>query len=117
MKFYSLLDQSTTEEFESAYKTAREIGILRYSEDTLFFKNKRKVYYIPFTEIHRCFRRVMGVPMKFCCGKGELAVENLVICDKEDKEIAQIQLPGTKAAQILMEELKTKMPDVLFVKP
>lgn len=117
MKFYSLTDQKVTDEYTESYKTAREIGVIRYSDDTLFFKNRLKVYYIPFNEIHRCFRRVMGVPMKFCCGKGELAVENLVICDQNDREVAQIQLPGTKAAQILMEELKAKIPGALFVKP
>ncbi len=117
MKFYSIKDKTVTDQYEDEYKSAREVGVFRYSEHTMFFKNRRKVYYIPVTEVKRCFRRVMSVPMKLCCGQGDLAVEHLVICDLEDKEIAQIQLPGTKAAKVLMDELKAAFPDMLFVKP
>ncbi|MBE5996418.1 MAG: hypothetical protein E7240_03560 [Lachnospiraceae bacterium] len=58
----------------------------------------------------------MEVPAKMCCGEGSFAIENLVICD-DDKELAVIQLPGTKAARLLMEELKKKMPDTVFSAP
>ena len=62
------------------------------------------------------FRRVMEVPAKMCCGKGNFAIENLVLCDNE-KELAVIQLPGTKAARLLMEELKEKIPGAVFSAP
>lgn len=117
MKFYPLTSQiRDVSEMEAEYKASREIGVIRIGKENLYFKKRMKIYYCPYSEIRHCFRRVMLVPAKLCCGKGELKVENLVICD-ESGEIAQIQLPGTKAAQILVEELKKRMPDVIFAKP
>ena len=58
----------------------------------------------------------MGVNLKMCCGKGEMQVENLVIGDSE-KELAVIQLPGTRAAQELMKEMKERVPDCSFTAP
>ena len=55
----------------------------------------------------------MLVPAKLCCGKGELAVENLIICD-EARELASVSLPGTRAAKALMEELQQRIPDAEF---
>ena len=43
-------------------------------------------------------------------------IENLVVY-AGDTEIAQIQLPGTKAARILMDELKDKVPGAQFTRP
>jgi len=98
------------------YKTARQIGILRLGETCLYFKKGLVAYYIPYQDIRRCFRRVLLVPVKMCCVKGELQVENLVVCT-EAGEIAQIQLPGTKAAKLLIDELKVKLPKVDFTHP
>ena len=63
----------------------------------------------------RVFRRVMLVQTKMCCGKGNLEVENLVICT-EKGEIAQVQLPGTRAGVILLEEVAKRAPHVLIGK-
>ena len=63
------------------------------------------------------FRRVLAVPAKLCCGKGDFEIENLVICGENDQELAQVQLPGRKAAQILMEELKNRVPEAEFGRP
>ncbi len=117
MKFYPLttvVNDKTT--LESEYKAAREIGTLRLGELRLYFRSKRKVYYIPYKDVRRCFRRVMLIPAKMCCGKGDFELENLVICGDEG-ELAQIQLPGTRAAKILMEELETIIPEAEFGKP
>ena len=104
------------------YKEARQIGVIRIGQTCLFFRVRMKTYYIPYSEVTRCFRRVMLVPARMCCGRGDLSIENLVICggadeNGQEKELAQIELPGDKAAKILMEELKQKMPGIPFVCP
>lgn len=117
MKFYSLTTVSADmNTLATDYESAREIGIIRLGESCLFFRKRLKKYYIPYTDITRCFRRVMTVPAKLCCGKGEFAIEHLVLFAGE-KEVAQIQLPGTKAARILMDEMKIKAPNAQFFRP
>lgn len=117
MKFYPLTAPAQDADVVSSeYRSAREIGVIRLGERHLYFRKSRKVYYIPYQDIRRCFRRVMAVPMQLCCGKGNLEVENLVIWGAEG-ELAQIQLPGARAAKILMEELKERIPDASFTCP
>ena len=101
---------------EKEYKEAREIGAVRIGRNYLFFRAFLKRYYIAYSEIRRCFRRVQLVPAGMCCGRGELQIENLVICD-EKEELAVIQLPGTRAARELMKELRARMPDTDFSAP
>ena len=118
MKFYPLTDsQAEAGLLESEYKTARQVGKLRLGELHIYFKSGIKTYYIPYRDVRRCFRRVESVPAKLCCGNGEFQIENLVICGEGDIELAQIQLPGTKAAKLLMEELEDRMPDAAFGRP
>lgn len=117
MNYYPLTQtKCDSEQLKAEYKEGREIGKLRLGKEFLFFRNGLKTYYIPYVEIKRCFRRVMMIPAKLCCGKGELPVENLVICDAQ-KELAQVQLPGTNAARILMDELKQLIPEAEFCRP
>ena len=117
MKFYSLTSrEENMESLQAEYKTAQEIGKLRLGEDRLYFRSARKIFYIPYNEIHRYFRRVMLVPAKLCCGKGDFAIEHLVICDT-DRELAQIQLPGSRAAKVLMERLGSLAPDAIMGMP
>lgn len=104
------------EKLTEAYKSARTIGVLRMAEEGLFFRAHFHTWFIPYTEIRRCFRRVQLVPAKLCCGKGDFAVENLVI-EGEEGELAQIQLPGTRAAKAAMEELKARVPQASFSAP
>ena len=120
MKFYPLdetVPQVDETELNKEYKTAREIGKVKMGELRLFVKSGLKTYYIPYHAIHRMFRRVLAVPAKLCCGKGDFEIENLVVCGADDKELVQVQLPGKKAAQILMEELKQKVPEAEFGRP
>ena len=120
MKFYPLdeaLAPVDEEELNKEYKTAREIGKVKMGELRLFVKSGLKTYYIPYHAVHRMFRRVLAVPAKLCCGKGDFEIENLVVCGADDRELAQIQLPGKKAAQILMEELKQRVPEAEFGRP
>ena len=118
MRFMPLTASQTAEDvLASEYKVAREIGKIRLGELHFYFKKGLNVYYIPYRDIRRCFRRVMVVPAKLCCGKGNIEMENLVICGPEDKELAQIQLPGTKAAKILVEELRRLVPEAEIGSP
>ena len=117
MKFYALTSETAdTNVLAAEYKSGREIGIVKLGETCLYFRRKLKVYYIPYTGISRCFRRVITVPATLCCGKGNFEIEHLVI-HSDDKEVAQIQLPGTKAARILMDELKVRVPNGCFSSP
>ncbi len=117
MKLYSLTTADTdVKSLKQEYKSARETGIIRLGESCLFFRKRFKVYYITYKEITRVFRRVITVPAKFFSGKGEFAIEHLVIFAGE-VEAAQIQMPGTNAAKALMDELKQLVPDAQFTRP
>lgn len=110
MKFYSLSTVAKEpEDLQGEYRVGREIGKIRLGDTHFFFRTMRKIFYIPYTEIHRYFRRVMLVPAKLCCGKGEFQIEHLVICG-ETGELAQIELPGTQAAKVLMECMNELAP-------
>ena len=117
MRFRNALDQTELKgNAEAEYKAARRFGVVRTGEQYLFFRSGLKTFAVPYERITRCFRRVMLVPLKLCCGKGEMAVEHLVI-HTGDTELAQIQLPGTREAKLLMEELKKKIPGAEFTCP
>lgn len=111
MKFESLTSlEADISALQEECKQAREIGKLRLGQRHLYFRSGLKSYYIPYSDIQRYFRRVMRVPAKMCCGKGDFEIENLVICG-EKGELAQIQLPGQKAARIVMECLAELAPN------
>ena len=111
MKFESLTSPAAdTTALQEEYRHAREIGKLRLGQQHLYFRTGLKSYYLPYQDITRYFRRVMQVPAKLCCGKGDFEIENLVICG-ERGELAQIQLPGLKAAKIVMESLAELAPN------
>ena len=117
MKFYSLTnDVCDAGALGPDYQSAREIGKLRLGADGLYVRSGLRTYYIPYMRIKRCFRRVMLVPAKLCCGKGEMPMENLILCDDE-KELASVALPGTRAAKALMEDLRVRIPDAEFSCP
>ena len=117
MKFYPLTDrQAGDDELTAEYKTAREIGRVRLGELHLFLRTGTKKYFIPYRDVRRCFRRVQLIPAKMCCGRGDFEVENLVVCG-EAGELIQVQLPGTRAAKLLMEELERLIPEAEFGKP
>ena len=117
MNFYMVTSEVAADVLSAEYKAGREIGSITLGETSLFFKVKRKVSYVPYADITRAFRRVQLVGMKMCCGKGDLEVENLVICGAEDKELAMIQLPGARAGVIMLEELEKRVPGIQIGKP
>jgi len=117
MKFIPLASEAEDRDaLASEYRSAREIGRVRMGELRLFLRAGMRTYYIPYRDVRRCFRRVQLIPAKMCCGRGDLEVENLVVCG-DAGELIQVQLPGTKAAKILMEELKARIPEAEFGKP
>ena len=116
MKFYPITTAAPDAALKSDYDAGRAIGNVQLGNTYLFFKEKRKMYYIPYGEVTRVFRRVMLVQTKMCCGKGNLEVENLVVCN-DGGEIAQIQLPGSRAGVILLEEVAKRAPHVQIGKP
>ena len=118
MRFYPLTDDNTdAAALAVEYAAARAIGKIRLGELRLYFKAGLKTYYIAYHDVRRLFRRVLEVPAKLCCGKGDFEIENLVICGEGDRELAQIQLPGKKAAKVLMDELKERIPEAEFGRP
>lgn len=117
MKFFALgKEERKQDQLREEYNHGHEIGVIRVGETCLFFKKGFRGYYIPYSEVQRFYRRVMLVPAKMCCGKGDFEIENLVIAT-ENGEVAQIQIPGKKAALVLMDELMAKAPGAKFTKP
>ena len=110
-KYYPVTSAADDAALRSDYAAGRAIGNVQLGDRFFFFKEKRKMYYIPYADMTRCFRRVMLVQTKMCCGKGNLEVENLVVC-AESGEVAQIQLPGERAGKILLEEIAKLAPHV-----
>lgn len=116
MKFYPLTTTADENGLTAEYKAAREIGNVRMGELHLFLRSGLKKYYIPYHDVRRCFRRVQLVEARMCCGRGGFEIENLVVCG-DAGELIQAQLPGAKAAVILMNELQERIPEAEFGKP
>ena len=110
MKFYPLAGESAPgTELKEEYESARAIGGVRVGVQRLYLRQGRKVGHISYGDIRRCYRRVLIVPMRMCCGKGDMELENLVV-EGEAGELATVRLPGGRAAKALMRELEKKLP-------
>ena len=116
MKFYSLNKDSDRPDLSEEYAASRRIGSLGIGTEHLFFRLRLKTFFIPYTDIKRCYRRVLLVPARMCCGRGELQMENLVLHNDEG-EFAQIPLPDTRAAKEVMRQLETRIPGAVFSAP
>ena len=121
MKFYRVTGETLEDEaLEAAWKDSRQIGALRIADRHLFFRTRvklqRRDYCVPYDDIRRCYRRVMLVPARMCCGRGNLEMEHLVIED-DTGEIAEIAMPGTRAAKEAILELSKRIPGAQFVCP
>ena len=120
MRFVHLVQESgvpdaqTVRAWNAEYKAGRRIGIIRLGRQHIFFRKGLTVYAAPYAQISRYFRRVLTVPARIgCCAGGELHIEHLVLCGGASggRELAQIQVPGERAARILMDELRRLAPD------
>lgn len=113
MKYHPLTDTRASDSIlRDEYKAGRVVGKIHLGEHHFFFRSGYKTFYIPYSEIRRYFRRVMRVPAKMCCGRGEFQMEHIVICG-DSGELAQIELPGTKAAKNIMDSLKELAPEAI----
>lgn len=112
MKFVSLSSARTEENAlpRSEYAQAYAVGKLRLGQEHLFFRVGLRAYFIAYRDINRYFRRVTQVPARLCCGRGNFEIESLVICDAQ-RELAQIELPGPRAAKAVMARLAELAPD------
>ena len=73
MKFIPLLQESAADDsaLSQEYARAEEFAPAKIGETQFFFKAGRKIYYLPLTEITRCFRRVELVNARMgCCNQG-----------------------------------------------
>ena len=110
MRLEPLAAEAETSDLQAEFRTAREIGRLRLGTAHLFLRTGTTVRYIPYCRIRRYFRRVEDVPLKLCCGRGSMASESLVVCG-DSGELAQVPLPDTRAARIVMERMAQLAPD------
>ncbi len=90
-------------------KEGHTIGPVTVADDFLFVKKGIRTYYIAYSDAQKIFRRVRRLHANICCGDGDIEVEYLVI-QADDRELMEVTLPGRKAAQMLMNELKEKAP-------
>ena len=111
MKFCNLADKSKSsdDDLKSEYKTSHSYGVTVIGDEHLFIKKGFSVYYIAYSDAERIFRRVRKVNAMMCCDNGELEIEYLVVM-KDGKELIEVQLPGSKAAKMMMDELKKAAP-------
>lgn len=117
MKFHPLNCAEVEKSILDAdHSDARQIGNVHLGKLYFFFRVRTRLYYLPYSQITRCFRRVELVAARMCCGKGNFEIENIVICGENDEEIAQIQLPGAKAGKILLEEMARLAPHCIIGK-
>ena len=113
MRFVSLISENKNSDhaqgLSSELKAGRSIGPVTVADEHLFIKKGFKYYYIAYKEAVRIFRRVRRLHANICCGDGDIEVEYLVISAGE-RELLEITLPGKRAAQMLIEELKSRAP-------
>ena len=107
MRFINLTDGTKTgsPELLEEYRNSHSYGVVVIGSDDLFVKKGLKVYYISYKDADRIFRRVRRVNAMMCCERSELEIEYLVV-SALGKELIEVQLPGKKAARLIMEELK-----------
>lgn len=110
MGFKPLTEACDTSKLKEEFKNSYKIGLINLGEEHFFFKSGFRRFYIPYSGIQRCFRRVMLLPYGRKKDGRNIEMEYAVLMH-EGKELAQIQLPGTKAAQELLEKVHEKAPD------
>ena len=115
-------DAAAVRDWSAEYRAGHRIGVLSLGTSRLFFRKALTVYVLPYTELRRYFRRVLAVPARIgCCTGGELRIEHLVLCVSDasgaEREAAQIQLPGERAAKAVMDELRQLAPGAASGKP
>ena len=118
MKFTDLLSGSRegSDKLRDSYKNGHSYGVAVVGGEHLFVRKGFTVYSIAYKDAERIFRRVRRVQAMMCCDNGELEIEYLVVM-ADGRELIEVQLPGTKAARMLMDELKGTVSGVEFAAP
>ena len=118
MRFKDLKDGSlhNNKELCEEYKRSHSYGVTVIGSDHLFVKKGLSVYFIAYADAERIFRRVRRVQAMMCCDNGELEIEYLVVM-YDGRELIEVQLPGQKAARMIMDELKGSVAGVEFSAP
>ena len=107
MKFYPLQKDAASDAsvLEQEYAAGEDFTPARLGAANFFFKSGRKVYYIPYDAVTRCFRRVELVNARMgCCNQG-IPMESIVICGAEEQELAQIRVGSERMSKALLEAL------------
>lgn len=90
---------------EQEYAAAEDFTPAKLGQAHLFFKSGRKVYYLPYDAVTRCFRRVELVNARMgCCNQG-IPMESVVVCGQGEQELAQIRLATERLSKALLEAL------------
>ena len=111
MEFYPLTGESAPGTgLREEYENARAIGGVRFGAERLYLRQGGKIGHILYADIRRCYRRVQVVPMRMCCGRGDMEMENLVV-EGSEGELAEVRLPDGRAARAVMQELGKKLPE------
>ena len=116
MKFIPLQGAQAADEAALAqeYAQAEDFAPAKLGAAHFFFKVGRKLFYIPLSEITRCFRRVELVNARMgCCNQG-LPMESVVICGAEEQELAQIRLGTEREGKALLAALQKACPEAKF---
>ena len=117
MKFIPLLKGSAAADeslLSQEYAQAEEFAPAKLGATQFFFKAGRKVYYLPLSEITRCFRRVELVNARMgCCNQG-LPMESIVVCGAEEQELAQIRFGSERMSKALLSALEKVCPQTKF---
>ncbi len=118
MRFYSLRsgELNKTAELQPQFDAGHQIGAVCVGADYLFLKKGLRTYYVRYDETDRIYRRVRTVTANVCCEGGEFRFDYLVI-DVGGRERMEIQLPGQKAAQMLLGEIREAFPSGVFEAP
>ncbi len=118
MRFKELKENKVhnTKELNEEYKSAHSYGVTAIGSTHIFVKKGLSVYFIAYEDAERIFRRIRRVQAMMCCDNGELEIEYLVVM-ADGRELIEVQLPGQKAARMMMEELKASVSGVEFSAP
>lgn len=118
MRFKGLKDNKihNTKELNEEYRSSHSYGVTVIGSSHLFVKKGLSVYFIAYEDAERIFRRVRRVQAMMCCENGELEIEYLVVTS-DGRELIEVQLPGQKAARMIMDELKSSVAGVEFGAP
>ncbi|MCR5108560.1 MAG: hypothetical protein K6B28_10415 [Lachnospiraceae bacterium] len=117
MGFYSVTGETEKSILKDEYRNGDKIGLVTLGNTCLFFKSGWKKYYIPYSDIKRCFRRVHVLPIKNKkTGENSLQVESVVVMDVQ-KELAQIQFPGKNSVDDFLKKIVEKNPDISTALP